>query len=242
MTRKRLIEADRSLVVAADVPSLDSLRELLKPIKGLTGFSAAKLGIELALDGLARSVNLVREVCGEKMICIYDHQKAANDIPEMGPKFAKKLRYCGVSAAILFPFAGPKTQEAWIKGCQDEGLHVLVGSVMTHPEFLVSEGGYISDKAPEKIFSLACELGVRDFVVPGTKLYWVQRLRTLLDERLGEGGYDLSAPGFITQGGDLSECGKAAGQYFHSIVGRALYGIPINERRAAAELMVSKIV
>lgn len=127
-------------------------------------------------------------------------------------------------AVILFPFAGPATQFAWTKACQDAGLRVLIGGVMTHPQFLVSEGGYIADEAPERIFRAACRQGVTDFVVPGSKLKWVKDLRALLVERLGENGFTLYAPGFITQGGDISECGKAAGERFHPIVGSAIYG------------------
>jgi hypothetical protein len=114
---------------------------------------------------------------------------------------------------------------------------------MTHPKVLVSEGGYIADEAPERIFRLAAKLGVRHFVVPGNKLRWVQKLRAILVEELGEGNFTLYAPGFITQGGDLSECGLVAGKEFHGIVGSGIYNKEtVEAMRAAALQCTSQLI
>ena len=220
---ERLIALDRSVIVAADVAGYPELKNLAKAMNGVAGISAFKFGIEAGLDGLERSVGVVQDWFYFDVLPVYDHQKAGNDIPQMGGKFAKKLVSCGIKAAILFPFAGPKTQREWTSACEGEGLRVIVGGVMTHPEFLVSEGGYIADDTPERIFRLAVEQGVRDFVVPGNKIEWVLRLKGILDELLGEGNHVLYAPGLISQGGDVTECGRAAGKYFHGIIGSAIY-------------------
>lgn len=238
----KLIETNRSLIVSADLDTGKECNTLAKTLSGVPGIGGFKIGITAGLDGLYHSVNALRYGFGKKTVIIYDHQKAGTDIPDMGVKFAQKLKACGCDAAILFPFAGPATQTAWTKACQDAGLCVIVGSVMTHPEFLESEGGYISDMAPQRIFELACDLGVRDFVVPGTKITWVKQLRALLDDRLGAGEFDLYAPGFVTQGGDITDCGKAAGSRFHPIVGSGIYGQATPEaRRAAAQTITQKL-
>lgn len=235
----RLIEAPRSIVLAADV-SMDKLAELMDAICEVKGIYAIKIGITLETDMLL-AVKTIRLFVPELKI-IHDHQKAGNDIPDMGAPFAKTMKNAGVDAVILFPFAGPKTQEAWTKACFDEGLEVLTGGIMTHPEFLVSEGGYIDDSAVEKIYRLACKLGVRNFVVPGTKLSWVKKIYGILVDELGEGNFDLYAPGLITQGGEISECGMAAGPRFHGIVGRAIFDQPTVElMRQAAITVTSKI-
>jgi orotidine-5'-phosphate decarboxylase len=112
---------------------------------------------------------------------------------------------------------------------------------MTHGQFLVSEGGYIADDAPVRIFENAYNLDVRDFVVPGTKIQWVKDLRERLTNLLGDGNYDLYAPGFISQGGDITECGQAAGPRFHAIVGSAIYNKPRDQWRQMAEVLTSQI-
>lgn len=237
----RLIASPRSLIIAADVSGAAACADLGKSLRGVAGISAFKMGIECGLDGLGSSIDaLLREYQADTLF-VYDHQKAGNDIPDMGPKFAAKVKQAGCDAAILFPFAGPKTQEKWIKSCQDAGLHVLVGGVMTHENFLVSEGGYIDDAAPERIFRLAVDLGVTDFVVPGTKPQWVRRLREVIEEQLLIGSYDLYAPGFVTQGGDLTECGELAGSRFHPIVGSGIYALPASQRAGAAKGIVDKL-
>ncbi|MFA5022720.1 MAG: hypothetical protein WC537_00410, partial [Candidatus Paceibacterota bacterium] len=191
------------------------------------------------LDGLEWSVRAVKEEFASAKV-IYDHQKAGNDIPDMGKPFVAKLKEAGVDAAILFPFTGPTTQEAWMQACREENLEVIVGGMMTHPKFLKSEGGYIDNEAPEAIYRMACQYGVTNFVVPGTKLDWVQRIRGWIVEEIGEGNFALFAPGFITQGGDISECGQAAGDEWHAIVGSAIYKKVTTSEQVTAALAVTK--
>jgi len=237
----RIIERDRSVVVAADVPGrLDELEFLARNMLDIPGIGGFKLGITLGLQGLGGVTRIVKNILGNNFPVIYDHQKAGNDIPDMGGPFAKTLKGAGVDAAILFPFTGPATQEAWIKACIDEDLEVIVGGVMTHKQFLVSEGGYIADEAVERIYSLAGQLGVRNFVVPGNKINWVERIRALLVEEVGEGNFVLWAPGFITQQGDISECGQAAGKKWHAIVGSAIYKQLTAEGQRQAALDVTR--
>ncbi len=240
---KRIIEAEKSVVVAADVIDLNTLDELVGSVRDVPGIGAFKLGSLLGLCDLDCAVTAVKDVMGAGFPVIYDPQKGATDIPEMGAPFAEALAWSRVDAVILFPFAGPKTQEVWTEACFNRGLRVVVGGVMTHPQFLVSEGGYIADEAVERIFRLACDLGVRDFVVPGTKLEWVLRIRGWLMEELGDEEFVLYAPGFISQGGDISECGRVAGGRWHAIVGSAIYKQDTPEKmREAARRVTRQIV
>ncbi len=237
---KRILPCKRSVIVAADVPDYPTLGNLANAVRDVPGISGFKIGSLLGLAGLADAVRIVRRYELSTPI-IYDHQKWGNDIPEMGNPFAAQLARSGVDAAILFPFAGPATQEAYTKACFDVGLQVITGGIMTHPKFLVSEGGYIADETVERIYRFACQLGVQHFVVPGNKVDWVRRIRAILVEELGvgEGNFVLYAPGFITQKGDISECGQAAGDEWHAIVGSAIYGKPTPEAQYEAALTVT---
>ena len=235
-----IIQRKKTVIVAADV-SLGKLAGLAGALQGVDGISAFKIGITL-MTRLKEAVQTIRAISPDSLI-IYDHQKAGNDIPDMGKQFAETLKEAGINVAILFPFAGPATQEAWTKSCFDAGLSVITGGVMTHPKFLVSEGGYIADDAVERIYRLACQLGVTDFVVPGTKINWVQRIHALVSEELGAGNFALYAPGFINQGGEISECAKAAGDIWHAIVGSAVYKqLTPEDQRKAAITVTSQII
>lgn len=239
----RIIQARRSLIVAADVPSIRRLGKLVEAARDMQGVGAFKLGFSVGLEGLREAVSVVRSELGRDFPVIYDAQKAATDIPATGTLFAQALRRARVNAAILFPFTGPATQEAWTNACLGEGLKVIVGGIMTHEKFLVSEGGYIDDSAVECIYRNACKQGVRDFVVPGTKINWVQKIYSWLVEELGEGNFTLYAPGFVTQGGDISECGAAAGENWHVIVGSGIHKKQrTRERRSVMKKLCRQIV
>ncbi len=232
---EKLIVRQRSIIPACDVASEAKLKEIVLGCQ-LAAIGAFKIGLRLGLRGLERAVAIIRNEC--KIPVIYDHQKGGTDIPDLGTDFAQDLKSFGVDAAILFPFGGAATERKWIEACQKAGLVVLVGGHMTQPEFLESEGGFIADSAPERIYTIAVDNGVTNFVVPGNKVEFVLKYRQLLERKLGEGNFTLYAPGFIKQGGNISETGNAAGENWHAIVGNALYnqeGVA-NIRKVALEL------
>lgn len=234
---ERLIKQQKSVVIACDVSSLKKLEELVRATSNVPGIGAYKVGLELVIPfGLKRVVKTIRK--HTTLPVIYDHQKGGTDIPELGSKFAQAVKSSGANAVILFPFGGAATEKEWIKACQEEGLIVLVGGHMTQKEFLEEEGGFISRVGPEKIYTIAAKNGVSNFVVPGNKVEFVQKYRQLLEKILGAANFSLYAPGFITQGGDISETGKVAGKNWHAIVGSAIYkaeGVE-NIRKAALEI------
>ena len=231
---ERIVEADKGLFLAADVQPHE-YEGLITQLSGIEGLDGVKLGFEVGLGlGLPQAVELTRQV-DEDLVVVYDHQKAGNDIPATGMNFARTMENAGVDAAIVFPFNGPVVVDSWVKALQDRDIGVIVGGRMTHEQQAVSEGGYIDDMAFPRIFHTALGLGVRNFVVPGNKVDELVKLKSLLDEELGEGEFDLWAPGFVDQGGDITETGQIAGQRFNAIVGGGIYKAE-DPRAAAIEL------
>jgi len=227
-----LIKSDKSIIPALDVEGIARLKEIVSATAGVEGIGAYKVGFELAIPyGLKKVVQEIRRLSDKPVI--YDHQKAATDIPATGAKFAQACRASGVDAVILFPQAGPETEKAWIKAVQDEGLGLIVGGEMTHPAYLETDGGFLKADAPKRMYEIACDLGVKDFVVPGNKPEKILEYKKLFDEK----GVDstLYSPGLIAQGGKITDSGKAAGKKWHAIVGRAIYQAE-DVKKAAEEL------
>lgn len=232
---ERIIEADKSIVLAADVQpeEFEGLMSELGPVEGLGGI---KIGFELGLGlSLPTAVDIVRDN-NPDLAVIYDHQKAGNDIPATGMNFGRTMERAGVDAAILFPFTGPVVEVQWIDELQDRGIGVIVGAEMTHEKIRESEDGYIADDAFMRMFAVAIDKGVRDFVVPGNKTEKVETYKYMFDKTIGEGSYTLWAPGFVDQGGDVTETGSLAGPRFHAIVGGGIYKAE-NPAEAATNLV-----
>jgi orotidine-5'-phosphate decarboxylase len=228
---QRLIQRSKSMIPACDVSFAD-FETLLSATADLDHIGAYKIGAVLGLSaGLPSVVSAARRYTSKPLI--YDHQKAATDIPDTAEAFMRVLRDAGIDAVILFPLSGPKTQLAWMSAGHAAGLTVIVGAHMTHPGFVASDGGYINDEAIDRMLRSAADAGVHDYVVPGTHPGIIRRVRALLEST----GIEpvLYTPGLVAQGGVMAECRDAVGSQWHAIVGRALYGA--KDLRAAAIAM-----
>lgn len=228
-----IIKQSKSIVPACDVP-LERLGALVAATADISEIGAYKIGMVLAIEaGLPRAVEVIRKHSDKPII--YDHQKAGTDIPDTGHPFARACRRAGVDAVILFPQAGPVTERAWIRAAKEEGLGVVVGGLMTHQSYTQGEGGYICDQAVLDMYLNAAKEGVEEFVVPGTKIEAIHKIREMLEHQGIKPAF--YSPGLIKQGGDIRAACDAAGERWHAIVGRALYGA--DDIHAAAREMVA---
>ncbi len=219
--QKALIEG-KTLIPALDV-SLDKALEVVKQTKDNPKVGGYKIPAVSGYEGWATWVqNLRKEIGGLDKKLIMDGQKFGNDIPDTGREIVQKLKKAGFDAVILFPFTGPNTQVAWTGEAIQAGLTVIVGSEMTHPGFLKSEGGTLDDEALLDIYRRAARQGVTHYVFPGNKPKSITACIKLLRE---EGVEPIGfSPGFVAQGGNISDAAKAAeGISYHPIVGRGIY-------------------
>jgi|TARA_B100001964_G_C14234870_1_gene601918 orotidine-5'-phosphate decarboxylase len=226
-----IIKLNKSIIPSCDVSDLSKLKNLVKETCSVEGIGAYKIGLELCLPhGIPAVIDVIRKYTD--LPIIYDHQKAATDIPDLGEKFARAVK--GVNAIILFPLTGPETEKEWIKACKKAKLGIIVGGEMTHKAFLETDGGFISDKEALKIYEIAAENKINNFVVPGNKPEKIKLYKAFLEAR----GIKpiFYSPGLITQGGDIAEGAKAAGERWHAIIGRALYNAK-DIHKAAKELV-----
>ncbi len=229
-----LIKLKKSIIPSCDVATIDELRKLVSETCDVKGVGAYKIGFELVIPfGTERVVAEIRKITD--LPIIYDHQKAATDIPETGVKFAAACR--DVDAIILFPQAGPITEREWIVAVQKTKKTVIVGGEMTHQGYLAESGGFLSNDAPLRMYSIAAEMGVKDYVVPGNKPQKILEYRKLLESKSVKPIF--YSPGLVAQGGSISEGAKAAGERWHAIVGRGIYGA--KDMKKAAQELVSQL-
>jgi orotidine-5'-phosphate decarboxylase len=205
---------ERKLIPALDC-DLEKAMQIVAKVDSLEAVYGYKVGFVLGLThGLPTVVERIRR--HSKKPVIYDHQKAATDIPDTGEAFAAVLANAKIDEAILFPQAGPETLVTWTKALQAQRLKVIVGGVMTHARYLASEGGFLVDERILDVYRQAAQLGVKAFVVPMTK----PEIARAVADRLGAGDWEFYSPGVGVQGGD-----PAAFQFLkrhYAIVGRSL--------------------
>ncbi len=215
-----IINATQSIIPACDVVDLSRFEEIVRETHQITKIGAYKISAVLGLKySIPKIVKVARKYTDKPLI--YDHQKAGTDIPDTGRDFINVLKKSGIDALIIFPLSGPVTQLAWINYAKEVGLPIIGGGYMTHKGFMASDGGYINDDAPEKMYTISAQNGINDFVVPGNKPDVIIKIRNILIN-LGVSPIFYS-PGFISQGGSISEAAIAAGDNWHAIVGRAIY-------------------
>ena len=230
----RIIGIDKSIIPACDV-DIGKYEIIIRETYQIPQIGAYKIGALLALVyGFKRIVDIAKKYTNKPII--YDHQKAGTDIPEIGKEFVYMLKKNWIDAVIIFPLSGPLTQASMIHAAKEVCLPVISGGLMTHGNFLVSDGGYIDDSSVESMYLNSHKLGINNFVVPGNKPTIIKRLYNLLS--IDDRHPIFYAPGFIAQGGVLSEAAQNAGSSWHAIVGRAIYESK-NIQKTVSELISS---
>lgn len=231
-----MFQKDYGIILACDVSTLgeaESLAQLSLRFKEIVGY---KIGFSLGLRfGLREVTKVLKKI--NPLPVVYDHQKAGTDIPQMGEPFACCCKEAEIDGVIVFAQAGPKTLESFVSSIFEYGMTPIVGGVMTHPGFLVSDGGYIINDAPRQIYQIALNKGVSYFVLPGNKPDLLQAYSKILNVRPG---ISVIMPGIGSQGGDLETAFHACnGLKPYAIIGSAIYkaGDPI----VAAESFISSL-
>lgn len=215
-----MFHKDYGIILACDVSTLEEAKSLAELSLGVDEVVGYKVGFTLGLRfGLREVVRNLKKI--NPLPIIYDHQKAGTDIPQMGQPFAQCCKEVGIDGVIIFAQAGPKTLDAFTTAIFQHEMTPIVGGVMTHSGYLVSDGGYIIDDAPKHIFQIALEKGVTQFVLPGNKPELIRMYSNILNKKLG---VSVMMPGIGSQGGDLdnafSEC---VGLKPYAIIGSAIY-------------------
>jgi orotidine-5'-phosphate decarboxylase len=219
-----LFKHSHGVIPACDVDSIDDLKRLVDQTGQIEGIVGYKLGLTGVLRaGLAGAVRTIRQHTDRPIL--YDHQKAGPDIPDMAGKFVALCREAGVEALILFPLAGPTAVRSFVGQAMQHGLLPIVGAALPLPDYLASDGGFVADDAPERVFGRAAELGVDHFIVPASSAAAVRRyvtqLRALVERPR------LVMPGIGSLGGTVGDAfTAAAGCPAYAIVGRAIYASP----------------
>lgn len=235
----RLFHTKYGIIPACDVDSLDQLDDLIRETCNLEFIVGYKIGMQLAIANGVPSVSAVIR-CYTSLPIIYDHQKFGTDIPDIcGGKVLEVLKSAGVDALIIFPHSGTETLKATINGCKQRNIVAIVGGEMTHRGYLVKEGGYIADNAPERIYTDAANLGVEHFIIPGTKIDSMKKHKERLLKAIQLPS--LLFPGIGTgQGGDICEAFLAARPCpSYAIVGRGIYAQ--SDKKAAATALWSAV-
>lgn len=247
----QIIKAERSIIPACDC-GFGKYTQILEATCDLEEVGAYKIGFPLALGGgLDRGLaNIVREVeltrisnkipADKSKPIIYDHQKGGTDIPDTAKDFAGIMKECGIAAAIIFPFSGPSTLKAYVTELWNAGVEPIVGGEMTHKGFLDYEGGYISYFSVVNIYRDAAQLGVTNFVVPGNKPKRIKFYKEMFAREYPDIVPTLFSLGLITQRGKIPEASQAAGERWHAIVGREIYGKESKEEIRNAALKLAK--
>lgn len=213
----------KGVIPALDVSSIAEAAFIIRHTRMYDGIVGYKVGKSLGLwNGLPKVIEKLSRLTDKPLI--YDDQKSPGDIPAQAREFVQLLSESNVDFAIGFPHSGPAVMEAFLDECRKLEIEPIIGLHMTHDKFTVSEGGWIADKGPKQAFKLAVEMGVTNFVVPGSKPEHVAGYYKFLTGKCKLNPKDLRlfAPGFIAQGGSITKCGQVAGQNWCAIVGTAI--------------------
>lgn len=221
--KTRLFNRRHGIIPACDVENIRRLERLVEETCDIDGIVGYKIGAILTLKyGLQKTVRRIREIT--ELPILYDHQKGGTDIPEISSgTFLSICQDAEVDAIIIFPLSGVETLKAMVTRCKEIGLIPMVGGEMTHRGYVRTEGGYLSVDAPQRIYKDAGNLGVKHFIIPGTKIEGIGKYRSMLAKIVDSPEFLFPGIG-KGQGGDIVSAFNATRHYAsYAIVGRGIY-------------------
>jgi len=149
----------------------------------------------------------------------------------------EKLR--NIKGVIIFPMAGPKSEEAFIEAVFKHGITPLVGGEMTHPCYLAEDKGFIVDYAPSTMYEIAAKKGVDYFILPGNKEEALKKYHLFITSIASNPRYCM--PGIGRQGGEIKKAFSILYGYpCYAIIGSAIYGS--KDIRKAAKNFAKEVV
>jgi len=235
-----IFRAKYGVIPACDVKNLAELDLLVKSTCSLDFIVGYKIGSLLALSyGIEKVVTVIRNYT--KLPIIYDHQKFGTDIPAIcSGEILRFLKKAGIDAIIIFPLSGIETLRSSVEGCFKNDIVPIIGGEMTHPGYLTNQGGYIDVTQPRKIYLDACKLGVKGFIIPGTKIKKMEEYKEEIEKTISQPYFLFPGIG-KGQGGDIVAAFKAIHPYAgYAIVGRGIYAQ--DNKKEAAEKLWEKVV
>jgi orotidine-5'-phosphate decarboxylase len=225
----------KGIIPACDMIKLDELEALVRATAPLPFIQGYKVGSILGLaNGLPTVVSAVRRYT--TLPIIYDHQKFGTDVPDLcAGDIIEVFLSARVDAVIIFPQAGPETLTAAVNALKDANIIPMVGGEMTHRRYLTSEGGYLSNEGPERMYEDGVKAGSEYFIVPGTHPERIAFYSRMLGNLTTEPKFLFPGIG-RGQGGDIVEAFRRSAPFpSYAIVGRGIYAAR-NPAQAAQQL------
>lgn len=228
--------ATHGIIPALDVSSIVAVRDIVTATSSVPGVLGYKLGAATVLElGLAGAVDLVAQLTD--LPVIYDHQKAGLDIPSNAANFARSLAVAGLSAAVVFPIAGPRATTEYTSAIRAAGVVPLVGGLLALSDYTQSGGGWVRDDVLEHVARISLHNNETHLVVPaGTHIRSVVGISAELGVQPR-----LFIPGISVSGDELTTLSMVASYVagIYPIVGRAV--VTAHDPAAAAAALVSAL-
>lgn len=237
---QQLLLPGRGVIPACDFRDMGLFRDLCAAVADVPKVTAFKVGALLVCkNSMSAVVKAARDAAPGKKL-VLDMQKWGSDIPDMMFEQVHLAADEGFDAVIIFPMqGGPETLLAAIHASYEFGITTIVGADMTHRGFDRAEGGCVTMNDSRRVYGIAAAKGVRNFVMPGTKPERIGVYRLYLAASCQQ--FAIFSPGLVTQGGNISTGGAAAGENFQAIVGRGIYRKPSGGLNTAEEMRTAAI-
>lgn len=214
---KRIIPRNKGLIPACDVSFIHNER-LIEATYDIPEVVAFKLPQRAGRKGWETWVREIRKHTSKPILI--DTQKWIPDpVKKVNRDNIRAFKDAGIDAAFIFPVINFENLEDILKTAQNIDFGIIVGGEMTTKD---KGRKYLLESIASGVYYHAAELGITDFVVPGTKPDRIECYKNLIASARIQNPVFYS-PGFIAQGGKITKGLKAAGKRFHAIVGRGIY-------------------
>ncbi len=190
-----LIEADRSISVAANMSDLNELKRIVKLTSDVPGVLSYTLGRGIGLSNLEDGVGIVEEY-GRGAKAVYEHHKASTEDSDTAQEFIESMQRVNAKGVVVFYGDDLQSHRHWLEALRNSSVKPVVG-----PE--ISRHRQFSPEMVRMVLRQAVQLGVKDIWVRGDDHGRVGKYHEMMRSDPSAGNYTLWVPRWVDRQGNI---------------------------------------
>lgn len=190
-----LIDADRSISIAANMAGLGDLERVVSLTSDVKGVLSYTIGRGIGLNNLRRGIEIVREFAPNAKV-LYEHHKAGTEDADSAQEYVDMMYDLQIDGVVVFYGEDLQSHRRWLDTFRIKKVKPVVGPEITRHR-------HLGEATVGMVLRQAVQLGVKDIWVRGDDPGRVARYHNAMRATSIADQYTLWVPRWVDRQGNV---------------------------------------